>query len=379
MMKKTLVALAAAAVAGGAFAQSAVTISGTVDLAYALYDVSSTNATDRDADQQRVIQNGSATTAIIISGSEDIGGGLRGIFRFEANPDFVNGGGLVTGGGGNGFNFLGLTGNFGEVRLGRLNSAFLQNWGIANPFGTNLGSGWGAARVVTRYAGGSPGTAPTRFNGAIEYQSPVFNGIQGRLMYSPEDTTATTTVRPGVIDAGLRFAQGPISAMLSWQQTEASRNFTAAANSPIGVTGNGVESTLWMLGARFTMGATAFSAGYWQEKIDRNSPTVEAADITGWTLGVRHTMGPWAFLAAYTQTEDDALVANRALTGGGALVHSAAADVTLVEGNGAKRTVLGLGADYSFSKRTALYGRFEARDLGVTEVQTIAVGIRHTF
>jgi predicted porin len=368
MMKKTLVALAAAAVAGGAFAQSAVTISGTVDLAYALYDVSSTVAADRDADQQRVMQNGSATTAIIISGSEDIGGGLRGIFRFETNPDFVAGGGLAAA---TGFNFVGLTGGFGEVRLGRLNSAFLQNWGIANPFGTNLGSGWGAARVVTRYAGGT--TAPTRFNGAIEYQSPVFNGIQGRLMYVPEDTTPTSTVRPGVIDAGLRFAQGPFAAMLSWQQTDASRNITV--NVPIGVTGNGVENTLWMLGGRFTMGATAFSAGYWQEEVEVAG--VKRADITGWTLGVRHTMGPWAFLAAYTQSEDDAT--SPVLTTGGALVHSAPGDVTLAGGAGAKRTVLGLGADYSFSKRTALYGRFEARDLGVTEVQTIAVGIRHTF
>lgn len=370
MMKKSLIALAAAVVAGGAFAQSSVTISGTVDLAYAMYDVSADTAAERDADQQRVIQNGSAITAIFFRGSEDIGGGLRGIFQFETNPDFVGGGGLANA---TGNNFLGLTGNFGEVRLGRLNSAFLQNWGIANPFGTNLGSGWGAARVVTRYAAG---TAPTRFNGAIEYQSPVFNGIQGRLMYVPEDTTATTTVRPGVIDAGLRFAQGPISAMLSWQQTDASRS-VVATGSPIGVAGAGVESNLWMLGARYTMGALTFSGGYWQEEIDVAG--VEGADITGWTLGVRYAMGPWAFTAAYTQTEDDALAANRVLTTGGALVHSAAADVTLANGNGADRTVFGLGVDYSFSKRTALYGRFEGRDLGPTEVQTIAVGIRHTF
>jgi len=370
MMKKSLIALAAATVAGAAFAQSAVTITGTVDLGYAIYDVSGGTPTEQAHDQQRVSQNGSATTALFIRGSEDIGGGLRGIFQIETNPDFVTGGTLSTGGN----NFLGLTGNFGEVRLGRLNSAFLQNWLIVNPLGTNLGSGWGAAGVVTRYVGVA---TPTRFNNAIEYQSPVFNGIRVRLMYVPEDTTPTTTVRPGVIDAGLVFAQGPITAMLSLQQTEASRNLAGAASligaGPAEAGNTGVESTLWMLGARYTMGATAFSAGYLQEQIDVSG--AERADITGWTLGVRHTMGPWAFLAAYTKTEDDAT--NRVLTGPAALIHSAAGVATV--GTGADRSVLGLGVDYSFSKRTALYGRFENRDLGLAEVQTIAVGVRHTF
>jgi predicted porin len=362
MMKKTLVALAAAAVAGGAFAQSSVTISGLVDIGYGQVDGSG-SATAQAADQQRVAQNGSATTAIIISGSEDIGGGLRAIFRYETNPDFVSGGGIAAS---NGFSFVGLTGGFGEVRLGRLNSAFLQNWVTVNPLGTALGSGWGGAGVVTRYtvpAGNFAVTAPTRFNGAIEYQSPVFNGIQGRLMYVPErDDAAATANRASVVDAGLRFAQGPITAMLSWQRTDASGAVDAAVH-PLGVTtpAAGGDSTLWMLGARYAMGALALSGGYWQEKVELGG--VERADITGWTLAVRYTMGPWAFTAAHTQSEDDAVSQIFTATGE----------------TGAKRSVLGLGVDYSFSKRTALYGRFEGRDMGPTEFQIIQVGIRHTF
>jgi len=367
MMKKSLIALAAATVAGAAFAQSAVTITGTVDINYGQVDGSGGTTADTQQganrlDQQRVAHNGSANTQLFISGSEDIGGGLRGIFQIEMNPDFVAGGTLST----TGNNFLGLTGNFGEVRLGRLNSAFLQNWLIANPLGVWLGSGWGAAGVVTRYAGAAV-TAPTRFNGAIEYQSPVFNGIRGRLMYVPEDTTPTETVRPGVIDAGLVFAQGPITAMLSLQQTQASRAILAPA-SQIGVGGTDVDSTLWMLGGRYVMGALAFSAGYWQEQVEVAG--VEGADITGWTLGVRYTMAPWALTAAYTQSENNAAAAPQ--------LFNAAGSVAALE-TGADRSVLGLGVDYSFSKRTALYGRFEARDMDQTEVQTIAVGIRHTF
>lgn len=377
MMKKSLIALAAATVAGAAFAQSAVTISGVVDIGYGQVD-----ATGTASDQQRVMQNGSVTSSIAISGSEDIGGGLRGIFRYEMNPDFVAGTGLAGHpAGANGFNFVGLTGNFGEVRLGRLNSAFLQNWGIASPFGTALGSGWGPSGVVTRYATpgaltvtgtpvsavalNAPGaaTAPTRFNGAIEYQSPVFNGIQARLMYVPERDDGTAAVnRPSVVDAGLRFAQGPVTAMLSWQRTDASGAVANTAHPQNITSTTGAEGTLWMIGGRYTMGALAFSGGYWQEQVDIDN--VERADITGWTLAVRYTMGAWAFTGAYTQSEDDAIAADQIFT---------------VAGTGAKRSVVGLGADYSFSKRTALYGRFEGRDMGPTEVQTIHVGIRHTF
>lgn len=372
MMKKSLIALAAATVAGAAFAQSSVSITGVVDIGYGQVDGSggTTALTQQGAnrlDQQRVAQNGSATTSINISGSEDIGGGLRGIFRYEMNPDFVAGTGLTSAAtGGVHQTFVGLTGNFGEVRLGRINSAFLQNWGIVSQFGTNLGSGFGGAGVLTRYTSTVPATsAPTRFGNAIEYQSPVFNGIQGRLMYVPEDNDGVDTLRPGVVDAGLRFAQGPISAMLSWQQTQASRAVTATA-SPIGVAGTDVESTLWMLGARYTMGALVFSGGYWQEQVEVAG--VERADIRGWSLGARYTMGPWALIAMYTQSEDDAA----------APIFNSAGSATTLE-TGANRSVLGLGADYSFSKRTALYGRFEGRDMGPTEVQTIHVGIRHTF
>jgi predicted porin len=178
------------------------------------------------------------------------------------------------------------------------------------------------------------------------------------------DDAAATANRASVVDAGLRFAQGPITAMLSWQRTDASGAVAAVAH-PLGVAtpATGGDSTLWMLGARYAMGALALSGGYWQERVELG--TTEVADITGWTLAVRYTMGPWAFTAAHTQSEDDALTANQ--------IFSVTGERT------AKRTVLGLGVDYSFSKRTALYGRFEGRDMGPTEFQTIQVGIRHTF
>ena len=90
-MKKTLIALATLAATGASFAQSTVTISGLLDLGFR-----SVNAPEGYADTKGVFgSGGSATTAILIQGSEDLGGGLKATFRYEINPDLVGGTGFT--------------------------------------------------------------------------------------------------------------------------------------------------------------------------------------------------------------------------------------------------------------------------------------------
>ena len=372
MIRKSLIALAAATVAGAAYAQSSLTISGRVDINYGWVDGSggttdAARAFANSLDQQRVDQNGTVSTRILFEGSEDLGGGLHGVFRIDIRPDLVEGGDLRAGS-----QYVGITGDFGEVRLGRLDSAFSDNWEIANPFDRRVGSGFDEPGVVSRYLDLDGVTAPTRFNGAIGYLSPVFNGVQGSILFVPEDTDADATRRPGVIDVGLSFTQGPINAKLSWQQTRASRTVDAE-DSPIGVGGRDVQNALWLLGVSYAIGGLTLHGGHFREQVD--VADVESADITGWTGGVSYTTGPWTVKAAFTQSEDNALPANQVFTN---LNGAAAFDPDLLE-TGADRNVLGLGVEYSFSQRTALYGRFENQDFGPTGIQTVIVGIRHTF
>jgi predicted porin len=132
-MKKTLIALAAVAVTGVAFAQSSVTIYGKVN-------VSLTKA------------NGSSTQMNDIHGSrlgfkvvEDLGGGLKANAQIEHRftPDTGAQSGDVMW---NGLSTVGVSGAFGEIKLGRFYSAnFLGANNKPDPFG---GDGQGALRGI---------------------------------------------------------------------------------------------------------------------------------------------------------------------------------------------------------------------------------------
>lgn len=149
-MKKTLIALAAVAATGVAFAQSSVTIYGKVN-------VSLTKANGSAAEMNDI--HGSR---LGFRGAEDLGGGLQAKFHIEhrfrpdtgADASFVAGStnattGVVTPSTStmwNGLSTVGLAGSFGEVRLGRYYSAnFLGANNKPDPFG---GDGQGALRGI---------------------------------------------------------------------------------------------------------------------------------------------------------------------------------------------------------------------------------------
>lgn len=149
-MKKTLIALAAVAATGVAFAQSSVTIYGKVN-------VSLTKANGSSAEMNDI--HGSR---LGFRGAEDLGGGLQAKFHIEhrfrpdtgADATFNPGGtnpttGVVTPASStmwNGLSTVGLAGAFGEIRLGRYYSAnFLGANNKPDPFG---GDGQGALRGI---------------------------------------------------------------------------------------------------------------------------------------------------------------------------------------------------------------------------------------
>ncbi len=108
-MKKSLIALAAVAASGAAFAQSSVTVYGVVDTSIAVVKGQDTVS--------GMLNSGAATSRLGFRGVEDLGNGLKANFVLEGQVDPDDG----TAGG---FNFrrqstVGLAGSFGEVRLGR--------------------------------------------------------------------------------------------------------------------------------------------------------------------------------------------------------------------------------------------------------------------
>jgi len=352
-MKKSLIALAALA-ATASFAQSSVTISGLVDTAYV-----ATNNPGAVADTKGLAANGSATTVLTVAGTEDLGGGLKANFQFQITPDFINGTGVEsTTAVGNGQQaFVGLSGDFGTVKLGRVNTNALDAWGTGSVFGTAIGSGYGSAgNIFTRYsatATATTQTAPTRFNGAVRYESPVFSGFSASVLAVPKANDASGE---SVTDIGLKYNNGPLNVVYASQKVKAAG--TAATNSflPGGLTAD-TSNKLNTLAANYTFGAATVYGAYWTEK---QGTTTDAA---GQMIGAKYVIGATTLMASFGKNNDKTT-------------------------NNVDKKIAGIGADYALSKRTALYARFDTRDANTNSatadatngtVKRTAVGVRHSW
>ncbi len=385
-MKKSLVALAALA-ATSVFAQSSVTISGLIDSGFA-----SVNGPATNGDIKGLRANNTATTVLTLAGTEDLGGGLKANFQFQLTPDFLTGNGVQggtannTGGDGayttaigNGQQaFVGLSGGFGTLNLGRMNSNALDAWGVGSVFGTALGSGYASnGNIFTRYSTAAPGsaynTAPTRFNNAVRYTSPTFNGFSGSVLFVPknqttgganssDNTDAKTANRQGVTDIGLRYTQGALNVAYANQTiTAPGTDGTVDLVSNTGATAltAGTSNKLSILSANYTIGATTLYGASWTEKQN----TATSTSTTGTMMGVKYVMGNVSVLASMGNSND-----------------KTTANVD--------KKVAGIGADYALSKRTNAYVRYETRDAdknsaadtsAAGQTKVTAVGLRHTF
>ena len=193
-MKKSLVALAVLAAAGAASAQSSVTLFGIVDAS-----VGHISGSNGGASRTYMGNSGLNSSRLGFRGVEDLGGGLAASFWLEGalGNDDGTAGQLGTGG----FDFrrrstVSLSGNFGEVRLGRDLTPTHHNDDVFSPFGT-VGVG---ANVVFTALNSASGFAANpnqvRASNSIGYFLPSnLGGFYGQAMYAlAENTTGTTTL-----------------------------------------------------------------------------------------------------------------------------------------------------------------------------------------
>lgn len=197
-MKKSLLALAAlGAFAGGAFAQSNVTLYGRVDL----------SAARNFGSDATVMQNGSGSR-FGVTGVEDLGGGLKAHFqvehRFNADTGAIsNPNSFWTG-----RSIVGLMGGFGKISLGRDYAAsFLGSQLIGDPWGWDTV----ASTVTAGITGG--GIAKVRYDNAVTYNlaaGPVSVGVQTAIDKS------TIGKRP--LNMSVGFGAGPVKASFAYEK-----------------------------------------------------------------------------------------------------------------------------------------------------------------
>lgn len=331
-MKKTLIALAAVAATGAAFAQSSVTLYGVADVAVGKVNTAAGTglsntiaatanpnglglASDKfQAIASNTLNNG--TSRYGFRGVEDLGGGMKAGFNFEAGISLADGSGNKSGG--QTFSRaanVSLMGGFGEIRAGRsLTPSYysVASWEL---------TGTANYSVVANQFGFAG--AGSRDNALVMYRSPSFGGLTVDFGTLLKGNSAAGNVSKN--DLAVTYAAGPLTASLAYNKATGTAKNMA-------------------IGAKYNLGTFAV-AGSIQDP---------AGDKKGFTIGASAPMGPVTLTV----------------------------DIARDNGtNATKNTDLLLEAKYALSKRTFAYGVYmkDGAVSGGKSVNGYAVGLRHNF
>ena len=325
-MKKTFLALAIAAAAPSlAYAQTNIVLNGSIDQSLEYVDPGVDGA-DSDI---RVTNGVWAGSRFAITGTEDLGNGLKGIFNLEhrLSPDT----GTVTSGATfwAGQAWVGLQGGFGTIRLGRQYTPVRR----ALEPGDTTGFSW--------YNNGDGlGGITTRFNNDVSYQSPSLGGFTVHAAYAAGESSATP------VDNELGDA--------------------------FGIAGVGKFGP-----ASFGLGYHNISAG--------DAPGVD--DTTELALSIGAKFGNFGVGLAGAQREVNNIKRKAYFASGSAVVGAGTIYLTLKQddqGTDLDNTGLGLTYSHGLSKRTFLYAslgynKVEQASGDDTKPKSVALGVRHFF
>ena len=346
-MKKSLIALAVLAASGAAMAQSSVTLFGIVDT-----NIGYVNHANAAGDSKYGIgTSGNATSRLGFRGTEDLGGGLKAGFWLE---------GEIFGDSGNaaGLNFqrestIRLSGNFGEVRLGReLVPTYrkVSSYDVFGQVGIGMFLGW------NDWAG--TGTADAngyRQSNIISYYTPNFSGFTGGVGYGfDEQTTGKAGRYAGAFGA---YDNGPLSLALSFDRRD------------VAALGAGTKDNL-TVGGSYNLNVVKLNVLLQQAKF--KNVGAASGKYNSYALGVTAPVGAGEVKAQYVMYDQKPI--------------------------DSKAHQFALGYVHNLSKRTALYGTVafmknkDASNMGLAAKQVntsgpgagenqagLQLGIRHAF
>ena len=355
-MKKSLIALAVLGLSGAAMAQSSVTLYGVADagvgkISAGVVDAANTkygrvsllggyndNTNKTQFMSSSLMNNGTSRWGM--RGTEDMGGGLKAGFNFEAGLD------LDDGSGGNSFARqanVWLGGDWGTVKLGR---QFTPSYLAIGTYELTSQANYSVLGNTYKYAG-----LTQRASSAFAYVTPTFNGLTAAVAY----VSKKDYVGLNVWDVAVLYGNGPISAGLSVNKVKSGK-------------------TDYQLGGKYTFGNFALAASYTQAGnaggVVVNGPEMAQqvyaplkATRRGFGIGGSATFG--AFTATLDLTRD-----TRNQWASGSYFNDNG-----VFTNNKKWTNGVVELKYALSKRTFLYGAY----LRLDGTNNYGLGMRHNF
>jgi predicted porin len=335
-MKKSLLTLAIFGMfAGAASAETSVTLYGIVDggIAYENNGAAAGSVLRFESGAQSGSRFG-------IRGTEDLGSGLSALFNLEAGVTLGTGAFATAGTLFNRNSWVGLKGDFGTIRGGRVETVIYAafNKGF-DPFERGLAGD--ISRMFPIAGSGS------RSNNTLAYTTPTIGGFSGDVQYTLGGVAGDTTQGREIGVSG-QYANGPIAVLLA--------HHNANSTAPV------VNGKTNFLAGTYDFGVAKGYIAYGDNKTDAALPAT--LDTRTWMLGVTVPVGPHLFIADYAQKKDKA-VANR------------------------DARQLAVGYTYALSKRTNFYSAYSHTrndSAGLTNVVTAGAsdrlfqaGIRHKF
>jgi predicted porin len=384
-MKKSLIALAALAAFGTASAQSTVALSGVMEMSFGSSRVDGFNL---GADIVR------PTGSFTMSGTEDLGGGLKagfsvqsGIYSYRSvdnvsprtgtgNTATLIPSGYMTS---NQFEIgdriaeIRLDGGFGTVQIGRNNNSIASTVGIYQISGVKAATGIDNATQAGRIIAGSART------NRVAYTSPTMNGVNVYAGLTPVRKLPNASLGIAANDLinndqfkdsyafGATLSNGPLSAVVDYTAAPATINTAiapvAATAAVAGLQGyaaaNGVKYTT--VGGSYDLGIVKVGIGYQATNVVRRIGNTDADPKNTTLVSANVPVGALSIGFVYGTRGNSSIVA---------------------ASNAVTQTAL--GANYALSKRTVLYSTYN--DINVGKATTVAgdirethVGISHSF
>lgn len=289
---------------------------------------------DKDDWQTGVNRN----SRIGVKGSEDLGNGLKAIFQIES--EVLASGNGAGGNVGDRNTYVGLSGDFGTVLMGRHDTPYKIATGSLDLFAdtiadynNHIGSFYGA----NRGAG-----FDNRAQQTLAYISPNMNGltIAGAVVGATIDEAAGNRDSYAISLAAM-YANGPLFASLAYENYEGNLVRRARARTVAGLVTSASLRTndAWKLGLGYK--ANDFTIGFVYENISSNGRNVFALPASGrdqqnWMVNASYAFGNNVLKAQYGHSNPDR-VRN------GARSYNADYDSWSI------------GLDHNLSKRTSLY------------------------
>ena len=362
MIKKILPTMIGAALTVGMTAAAAdVTVFGHIDTAIVSADadkglvnttgIMNTNSTwtgRRDVDDT----NFQCTTCSIgFKGSEDLGNGLKAIFKLDFQYDTINrnANGSIT----DRDQWLGLAGVFGSVKVGTISTPYKSHGAMIDPLYRTAAQGR-TVGLQSFLHNGAGENGQGRADNTARWDSPSWNGLKASAYYTL-DSSKTANQPDGVqlgedddgYGGGISYKNGGILVFADYVTNNSDKpKAKLSVPGPNNIDGNYYgDLSAWKVGGKYTFNNFAVMGQY--EDIDQDLGNSQEAQV--WQVSGSYTMGNNLIYAGYGASDFQNIEAGAA---------SAALGAPFVLDGDSEQTSYTIAGVHNLSKRTSIYAAY---------------------